>query len=645
MRLCWGEFELDEQRFELRCEGVKVPVQPKVLDLLRYVIRARDRVVLRSELFENVWPGVTVGEASLSRAVLEARRAIGDELQQVLVTVRGRGFRFVAEVDEKTEAVGGAPPPGASSDPTFVGRVSWTTCLDARLDEVFAGHGGLVWISGEAGIGKTRTLDEVARRASARGAAVHAASAHEAPASPQHWLWAQAARAHLASPGAGDELRARLAPLLAGTSTLTSEAQFVLFDLFARHFIDASRTRPQVFVLDDVHWADDGSRSLLQFFAKEIRHAAIVIIGTYRDTAQEVDARARAFRALLGECAGLAIPLRGLGLEEIARFVEVTSGSVPSESFTRALFDRTAGNPLYLGQVLQTKWAERALSETARQLASSMDLQQGLIESIRRHFDPLSQGARDLLTLAAILGREFELAELALVSGVGHGRLLDLLDEGVRGRVLLKSKGGAYGFTHALVQEVLYKALSSAERAAKHAHVAEALLAHVAGSVDAHVASLAYHFTRALPGGAPEQALEFSMRAARHAAARDDDRAAARHWADAARALGHLPADDRRHLVVVLGAAHAHARRGDPTSARVAFADAATLARTFAEPDAMADAALGFANVAGSTSAARVSLLNEARAMCVASTGAKGSSHVPRLNEALMRCAADDGGA
>jgi len=638
MRLCWAEYELDEDRFELRRAGVKVPVQPKVLELLFVVVRERERVVLRRELFETIWAGLAVSEASLSRAVLEARRAIGDELQQVLVTVRGRGFRFVVDVTTKAAEVL-AVAPDASLDPTFVGRESCMTCLVARLDEAALGHGSVVWISGDAGIGKTRTADELARRARARGASVHGASAHETPAAPQFWLWAQVARAHAAAHEGPKttQFLLTIAPLLNGAADLTSEAQFVLFHAFTRFFIEASETRPQVFVFDDAHWADEGSLRLLQFFAREVRQSAIVIVSTYRDTQQPTDARVRAFGVLLGECAGLAIPLRGLGPDDIPRFVEVTSGSEPSESFARSLYDRTGGNPLYLRQVLQTEWAERALTETAHQLASSMDLQQGLVESIQRHVHSISAEGRELLTLAAVLGREFQFTELALVSGLEPAALLDRLDEGARARILLKSKTGAYSFTHALVHDVLYRSLSSAERASKHAIIAERLLAHYGMSLDAHVPDLAFHFHRALPGGSPDRAFELAVRAAGQASAHGDPRTSARHWSAAIQALTHLAPDDARHVDAKLGAAREHALAGEPDSARAAYLDAWTLARTFGKPEAMGEAALGFAALTGPGVATRDALLRDAREAMSTATGEVSARWRAELDVLLTR--------
>src|SRR5690349_11755849 len=99
MLLRFGTFELDEPLFELRHKGRPVAVQPKVLDLIVYLARHRDRMVSKGEIFREVWAGVVVTEAALSQAMSHARRALGDsaETQQVIRTVHGKGFRFVAE--------------------------------------------------------------------------------------------------------------------------------------------------------------------------------------------------------------------------------------------------------------------------------------------------------------------------------------------------------------------------------------------------------------------------------------------------------------------------------------------------------------------------------------------------------------------
>jgi DNA-binding winged helix-turn-helix (wHTH) protein len=610
MLLTWCDHVLDEERFELRRNGAKVPVQPKVLDFLFCVVRARGRVVSRKELFETVWAGIKVGETSLSRAVLEARRAIGDELQDTLVTVRGRGFRFAVDVVTK----GGDLHGEDAADPTFVGRSSYLTCVQARLDDAARGHGGLVWISGDAGIGKTRTMEEIARRARVAGLDTFRAIAHEDPRPPPYWLWAQVLRAYAASHPSAKTSRfvesVESAP--SGGTGPALEPSFPFFEEVTRFLIEASNSRPFLLVFDDVHWADAESLALLRFFAREARQSKVVVLCTYRDVDPSTRARTFDFGALVAESAALSVPLRGLAMEEISRLVQVATGAMPSETFGRALSERTGGNPMYVLQLLQTEWAERARAEASAAYATSVDIQQGLIDSIRRHLRVLSKPAHELLTLAAVLGPTFDLTELGVASGLPQEEILNRLDEGVSARLLRKSKAGSFVFMHTLVQRVLYKALPSAERAARHAFVADRLFLHYGPSADVHASKLALHFGRALPLGSPESALSFSIRAAENDLARAAPRRAERHWEAAVQALPLVASQDPRHVWVRLGLAKTYQLVGDSDAARSAFWEAAVVARALGLATAMAEAALGFARVTDSSVAPRRSLLDEA---------------------------------
>jgi predicted ATPase len=256
-------------------------------------------------------------------------------------------------------------------------------------------------------------------------------------------------------------------------------------------------------------------------------------------------------------------------------------------------------------------------------MASSMDLQQGLIESICRHVDSMSEAARELLTVAAVLGREFELAKLLIVFDLPQKDVFDRLDEAARARVLVKGKDGAYRFAHALVRDVLYKKLPSAERVARHRIIADRLLAHHGADVDAHAAELARHFVRALPGGNARLAIELSMRAAQQDAAIGSHRSAARHWQNALAAFGHVKGDEARRVRVLLELARSLSLAGHGGEAREAYLDAATLARTFGLTGALAEAALGFAAIAGEARAQRDTVLLEAAVQ--AAIGAPGA--------------------
>jgi predicted ATPase/DNA-binding winged helix-turn-helix (wHTH) protein len=619
MMYAFGEYELDERSFELRCAGSKVRVQPRVLDLLFLLVRARDRVVLKRELCEAVWGNSEVSEASISRVILEGRRAIGDELQQTIVTVRGRGFRFTGRVTERepppvSRPASNRPPNAGTGDPTFIGREACLAAVGARLDDALARRGSLVWLSGEAGIGKTRTAEEIARRAASRGAVVANARAHEKIDAPPFRLWSDIVE--VLTQGRTDDATQRFlqkvsAPLRGPPGT--GAQQFELFDAVSHHLVDMSRAKPLVVVLDDLHWADEPSLRLLEFCAGEIRQHAVLIVGTYRDSALRRGPGAPAFGSLLAQTNSLSVPLRNLSAAEVARLVTASTGVAPSGDFTRAVLERSGGNPLYVEQLLKTDWAERALTAAAHEMASTMDLQQGLIETICRHLDAMSEQAREALTLAAMLGREFYVAKLGIVSGLSPDTLLDLLDEAMRASIVSPLKDGRHRFAHALVRDVLYKRLSSSERATRHRTVGERLFAYYGDALDAHAPELADHFAGALAaGGDVERALDLAQRAADQESKLGKHRAAAKHWEQAAQALALLPKEDARHVSVQMGLGRSLLAAGQKAEACNAFFDSAVLARTFGLAEDLAEAALAYASLTDEAAPPRRPLLEQA---------------------------------
>lgn len=173
----FGEFELDQPRFELRIRGQPVDVQPKVLRLLILLVTERHRCVADDELLAAVWPRETVSRASIKRAVMGARTALRDRGQGCIRTVRGHGYQFVMPVE--TDAARGPASStknatvsvpllaSTTSEPSFVGREPELAEIDTQLHAALAGRGGALLLIGEPGIGKTCTLRELTRRAEA----------------------------------------------------------------------------------------------------------------------------------------------------------------------------------------------------------------------------------------------------------------------------------------------------------------------------------------------------------------------------------------------------------------------------------------------------------------------------------------------
>jgi DNA-binding winged helix-turn-helix (wHTH) protein len=156
----FGQFELDEQLLELRRDGVRVPIQRRPFDLLMHLVRRRDSVVLKEELFERVWAGLAVTEASLARAVKSLRQVLGDDVEQptYIHTFRGRGYRFVKPVEVSGGPVSGGPPPSSSKDEPFIGREEHLRAWTTGLRRVSERRGTLIILEGTGGVGKTRLL-------------------------------------------------------------------------------------------------------------------------------------------------------------------------------------------------------------------------------------------------------------------------------------------------------------------------------------------------------------------------------------------------------------------------------------------------------------------------------------------------------
>ena len=178
MRLLFGAFEIDLDRFEVRKDGVRRHLEPQVFEVLAHLARHRDRLVPKEELLDQVWGNRYVSESALTSRIRAARAVLDDNGrdQQVIRTVHGRGYRFVADVTDLTEPMTTAPrttapitapvpaPPAAAAGrparpvygirPTVLERDDELLRLAGAVDDLLAGRGGVVCVSGAAGRGR-----------------------------------------------------------------------------------------------------------------------------------------------------------------------------------------------------------------------------------------------------------------------------------------------------------------------------------------------------------------------------------------------------------------------------------------------------------------------------------------------------------
>src|SRR5262249_23258381 len=176
---------------------------------------------------------------------------------------------------------------------------------------------------------------------------------------------------------------------------------------------NAARNQPLVLVLDDLHWADKPSLLLLQFLVSELRGARLLVIGTYRDVELR---RQHPLSQTLGELAreqlSQRIVLRGLAPEDVARFIEITAGLTPHQAVVEAVYKETEGSPFFVNEVVRLLVTDGRLEHPEQVKSWSVSIPQSVREVVGRRLDHLSAECNRVLTIASVIGREFELDAL-----------------------------------------------------------------------------------------------------------------------------------------------------------------------------------------------------------------------------------------
>ena len=468
------------------------------------------------------------------------------------------------------------------SDHLFIGRQREITDLKSVLEDALSGQGRMVTLVGEPGIGKTRTAEELAAHAALRGAKVLWGRCYEDIGTPPYWPWVQAIRSYVRERDP-EQLRSEMGPGAADIAEIVSEVReklpdleeapplddpeqtrFRLFVSIAAFLKGASAAQPMVLMLDDLHWADKPSLRLLEFVAREVSEARLLLVGTYRDV--ELN-RGDPLAQTLGELARQRlferVLLQGMAKDELSRFLEVATGLTPPPGLVEDVHARTEGNPLFVtevvrllvqeGELTPERLSERKTVQHGSGQAWTVRIPEGVREVIGRRLDRLSELCNETLTVASVIGREFEMAKLdrlmdpSTSSGqdLSEDWLLDVLEEALSARIIeeLPAAVGRYQFTHSLVQETLVEELSLTRRARLHARIAETLEALYGPEAEANAAELAHHFVQAEPVLGNERLVGYSLIAGEFAMASHGYEEATAHFQRALTAKKSQPMD------------------------------------------------------------------------------------------------------
>jgi len=424
-----------------------------------------------------------------------------------------------------------------------VGRESELEAIADATKRVTGGEGREVLvISGEAGLGKTTLVAEAARAAFDSGSCVLFGHCEEDLATP-YQLFAEAL-GHYVSHATEDQLiahvevhgsqLARLVPALATRipdlpplkATDPDTERYLLFASVVGLLVTLSEHQPVVLVLDDLQWADAGSLQLLCHLTGSDQPARILVLGAYRDTEiTHTHPLLETLAALRRQLRVGRVELTGLDDNGVVALMEATAGYALDDaavSLAHAVYRETDGNPFFVGEVL------RHLSETgtiyqdttgrwvAVDSIGDMALPDSIREVIGARVGRLGTSAGRVLSLAAVIGRDFDLDVLARAAGISEDELLDVLDTAAAAALVreLPATPGRYSFAHALIQHTMYADLGPTRRARAHRVVAEALEDLCGDQPGFRVSELARHWYSATQPKDLAKALDYSCQAA-----------------------------------------------------------------------------------------------------------------------------------
>jgi class 3 adenylate cyclase/Cdc6-like AAA superfamily ATPase len=460
----------------------------------------------------------------------------------------------------------------------FVGREHELERLRKACDNAIAGHGGLVMLVGEPGIGKTRTTQELETYARMRGAQVLWGRTHESAGAPPYFPWLQAGNQYAAAHA--DELPVVIGPqmtteaiselsrifpwLLQGPNVAPPEeisdpevAQFRLFDAYSQYLRAIAAQAPLIIALDDLHWADKPTLQMLQHIARELSRMRVLVVGNYRDTdITRQSALSETLASLNRESGFDRIVLRGLSRDEVAAYIKARANVEPRKDVLDRIFEETEGNAFFLSEVVNLMAQEGSLTKTS---ISDIAIPDGVREALGRRLNRLTEETNELLQVAAIIGRDFTYDTLTLLGDRDDDALLKMIEEALEARVIEETEqAGRYRFTHAQMQETLLAELSTTRRVRLHGQVGEALERRYGAHAEERAGRVAMHFAEAatLSPRFSDKAAKYSGIAGRQALAQSAYPEAARHFRAALSAReGQEMDDEMAEMLVSLGRA------------------------------------------------------------------------------------------
>ncbi|MBI3966869.1 MAG: protein kinase, partial [Chloroflexi bacterium] len=500
------------------------------------------------------------------------RPATAGDVARVLDEIGRSGGESVAAsgpAAPEARAVRASTPEPRFAQP-LIGRDRELALLRARVDAAARGEGGLVLVTGEAGIGKTRLALEVRAHARSLGCLwLEGRYPKEIRIPGQGWVEAIRGLLRTAAPATISRVvRDQCAPLLKFVPELADwigplpppppvspeEERARLVEAFAGLFLAISREQPLVLFGDDLQWAT--SLDLLPALARRVESERLLLIAAYRDAElKEQPGLAKTLLTTQRERTVHNVTLRRLNEDEVAQLVAATLGEAASDKLARAVYQKTEGNPFFVGELVRylTESGAVTLGDHGWEVpdAGLLQLPDSIKAVVGERLERLGDEAKRALTWAAVVGREFALAVLEDVADLDEDVLLEAMDRAVAARVLAPRPGlgqEVYAFVDNQMRDVLYDGIGPARRRRYHRKVAEAIERVHLRRLEEQYDALAHHF---LEGNDLEKALEYALKAGERAYQAPSWAQARGHFETALELMDELPEDLERRAQVL----------------------------------------------------------------------------------------------
>jgi DNA-binding winged helix-turn-helix (wHTH) protein len=593
-QLVFDAFRMDVASHRLWRGDREIPLRPKSWDVLRYLLGRPGLLVTKEALHAAIWPDAVVSDDTLTKSIGELRRALGDTSRtpRFIETVHGRGFRFVAEI----RGLGGEPNgPSAGTDvqsltttsggvepgSLFVGRQAELLRLHECLRRVGQGERQLVFITGEAGIGKTALAEAFVRSAAVLCPDIYVLHGQciqqHGPREP--YMPVLEALERLLSSPVGRPLLPlfrQAAPCwYAQTPSLQSEGEpggspAALMNAPAERmlregasFLESVSARSTVLlVLEDLHWSDSATVDLLSYIAQRRGSAPLLIVATYRPAEASIHEHpireVRQTLRLRRRC--IDLPLDFLSAAAVQEYLKSRFGD-EARRLAPLIHERTDGNPLFVvaivdellrrGQLAQSgdRWVIVVAGDRP-DLAVPNDVLETITSQVRR----LSADQRAVLEAASVAGVSFDPQTVARALGRDAEGVDAMLRHLAESRLFLTRAGRAqdhrvgtpYAFAHALHHQVIYEQLTDTQRRRLHRTIGETLETAYGERAPEIAAELSNHFER---GDDPMRAVTYLSACVARAQQRFAHREAIVYAEHALASLARLPGTPQRHTL------------------------------------------------------------------------------------------------